>query len=759
MIEEILPPEPMHDHELLQIIDRERALAHGYHDELTEQRRKALYYYMGEAKEDLAPPEIDGRSAVVSKDIMEAVEWAVPSLVRVFTSSDDVIAFEPRKPGQEKQAQDATKYVNWVLNGDSRNNGFIVFHDAIKNSLIQRMAWVKVYYEEAYDERQETYYGQSPAEFAMLQQDPGVRIVSVRQTQEAVIDEMGVMISPPLIDIVAVRSEDNSYCKVVGVPPEEVFVSKDDQSIDDVRFICHERKVTASEMVSLGVDPEIVAGLGLDEQGEDGEEEERDYISSKWGRDEEDGADESQRAITLVEAYVKVDYDKDGVAEWRCVKKSGSTILSNDVVADHPFVLFTPILMPYQKIGLSMYDMLADLQRIKTSLQRQMLDNMYLQNNTRTEVVQGQVNLDDLLNPRPGGMIRVKNIGSIREISPTNIIGNSLESLTFFDAVRQRRSGISEMGSGLSPEAVNKRQAGVAIDLLQQAAKERLELIARVFAETAVKRMYRLILKCVTQYQNGSQQVMVNGEFLEMNPREWATNYNMTVSVGLGAQSKQAQIANYTNLLQVQERLMPAGLTTVNKIANAAMKLVEAMGHKDPSQYVVDPAREQIQQPPPQPDPNQMLAEAQIQSEQIKAQSAQQKAQLDAQIKQQELINESQQAQLKAETDIAVAQIKAETDRLIAAMKGDIDRESLAAQLNAKERIEGAKLDLAAFEAMGPQAAESLLATAQSIEAMQQQLRQFKAEVASIMSTPRRRTVTPVRDENGRIASAVVTDE
>lgn len=753
MIQEIKAPKPMDDTELLTIIDQERAKAHGYHDELSEQRRKALYYYMGEAKEDLAPPEVDGRSAVVSKDVMEAVEWALPSLIRIFTSSDDVVAFTPAKPGQEQGCQQATKYCNWVLNGDSRNNGFIVWHDAIKNSLIQRMAWVKVYYEQVMDERQETYQGLSPDELMMLQQDPDTQIVSVTQEQDAVLSHDGMTTAPPMVTVTCIRRQDVSYCKVVGVPPEEVFVSKDSRDIEDVRGIFHERQMTVSDLISLGIHEDKVAELGED-KAEDSEEVERDNASSKWGQEDDDGADESQRMVTVVEAYLKVDYDKDGVAEWRCVKKSGSTILSNDVVDDHPFALFSPVLMPYQLVGLSMYDLLADLQRIKTTLSRQMLDNIYLQNNARTEVLDnGRVNLDDLLNPRPGGMVRVKQMGSMREIVPPNLVGNSLESITFFDGVRQRRSGVTEMGSGLSPESVNKQQAGITVDLLQQAARERIELMARVYAETGVKRVYKLILKCASQYQKDAKQILIGGQFMEINPREWATNYNMQVSVGLGAQSKQAQIGNYQQLLMLQQQLMQVGLATPQHIAAAATKLIESMGHKDASMYLIDPSKlppgQQIQPPPPPPDPNAALAQAQIQSEQIKAQSAQQKAQLDAQVKQQELIADGQKAQLDAQTTIAVARINAEKDILIA-----------NAANQSKEGVEGAKLELAYQKEVLPvvDAAQSVNQVTQTIAEMQREMAEFRQVVENVMSKPRNRRIAVNRGPDGRVIGADVVE-
>lgn len=166
--------------------------------------------------------------------------------------------------------------------------------------------------------------------------------------------------------------------------------------------------------------------------------------------------------MEVIEAYTRVDYNKDGVAELRRVVKSGAYVHENEVVDDHPFSVYSPILMPYKVIGLSFYDLVEDLMRIRTALSRQMLDNAYLANNPRTAILEGQVNLDDLLNPRVGGVVRVKGDVNthMREMLTPFIGPQALTLLEHFNQVRDTRTGVTEMNSALNAESLAKGSVG-----------------------------------------------------------------------------------------------------------------------------------------------------------------------------------------------------------------------------------------------------------------------------------------------------------
>lgn len=359
--------------------------------------------------------------------------------------------------------------------------------------------------------------------------------------------------APVTYDVTVRVKERKDKFVVCGVPPEEITVSKDSRDIEKVRYIGHDVERTKSDLLSLGYPKDKVAALYDDKRANASSEAsvrgDYDGVNSY----DDDPADKSQKKVTLTEAYLLVDFDKDGIAEYRRIVKAGMVVFENEIVEDHPFALFTPILMPYKLVGMSFYDLVEDLQRIMTAINRQMLDNFYLSNTPRTEIVEGQVNLDDFLNPVPGGAVRVKQAGMMREIQVPSIAAQAMQGIEYFKNVRDGRTGVKEFSQGLVGDELSKSNIGSqGVSQLMDQAATRQKLLARVFAETGIKRLYRLILKMVTQYQDREEQVKVNGTWMAVDPREWANNYDMVVSVGIGTQSKQVQVAQAMQLLQIQ---------------------------------------------------------------------------------------------------------------------------------------------------------------------------------------------------------------
>jgi hypothetical protein len=347
----------------------------------------------------------------------------------------------------------------------------------------------------------------------------------------------------------------------VGVPPEEIRISKDFRTIDDVRFICHEVERTRSDLISEGWPKDEVMKLPTHGTAE-GEEEKADRHDYDGSYDYDDSTgDPSQQRVLVSQAYIRVDYNGDGVAEYRRVLKSGTYVHENEVVDDHPFALFTPILMPYKGIGLSFYDAVEDLQRINTVLTRQMLDNAYQANIPQKTVVEGQVNLDDLLNPRVGGVVRVKTLDAMR-VEQTPFIGaQALTLLSHFNQIRDTRTGVTEANSALDADSLSKGKVGSeGVQAMMQVGAQRMRLIARVLAETGVKRLYKLVLKEVTQYQDRPAQIEVNGRWLNIDPREWKNGFHMQVSVGVGTIEKKQEISNLMLIGQAQQQLIMGGL-------------------------------------------------------------------------------------------------------------------------------------------------------------------------------------------------------
>lgn len=407
--------------------------------------------------------------------------------------------------------------------------------------------------------------------------------------------------------------------------------------------------------------------------------------------------------MEVIEAYTRVDYNKDGVAELRRVVKSGTYVHENEVVDDHPFSVYSPILMPYKVIGLSFYDLVEDLMRIRTALSRQMLDNAYLANNPRTAVQDGQVNLDDLLNPRIGGIVRMKgdvNAG-LREMVTPFIGPQALTLLEHFNQVRDTRTGVTEMNSALNAESLAKGSVGSeGVQALMQAGAQRLELIARVIAETGIRRDYLLMLKLVTQYQNRVQQVKINGRWLQIDPREWKNQYDVTVSVGLGNASKQQQVANLSLILQAQKEAAQVGLATPQNIYNALSRLTESMGYKDSDQFWTAPQPGQMpnQGPPPEVIVEQMKQQGAQQLAQIKAQADIQvermKQEFQAAQAQQETQLEAERNAMELQNQMALEQYKTDKQVELEIAKAQIQRQTAidTAQINAQASVASAAM-------------------------------------------------------------------
>ncbi|HVI55481.1 MAG TPA: hypothetical protein VM621_10575 [Luteibacter sp.] len=516
--------------------------------------------------------------------------------------------------------------------------------------------------------------------------------------------------APPTYDVTVRVKQRKDKFVVCGVPPEEITISKDSRDIEKVRYIGHDVERTKSDLLSMGYDEEKVESMYEDKRANSSSEAsvrgDYDGVNSY----DDHPADKSQRKVTLTEAYMLVDFDKDGIAEYRRIVKAGMVVFENEIVEDHPFALFTPILMPYKLVGMSFYDLVEDLQRIMTAINRQMLDNFYLSNTPRTEIVEGQVNLDDFLNPVPGGAIRVKQSGMMREVTVPSIAAQAMQGIEYFKNVRDGRTGVKEFSQGLVGNELSKSNIGSeGVSQLMDQAATRQKLLARVFAETGIKRLYRLILKMVTQYQDREEQVKVNGQWLAVDPREWANNYDMVVSVGIGTQSKQVQVAQAMQLLQIQQQAGQYGLTVPQNAYNTLEDLTAALGKTDVSRYFTAP---DPSQPPPQaPDPNAHKMAAIQANAQIKQAELQQQGQLQAQKQQgdvevermkqayqaqqsqQETQLEAQRNQLQSESDMTLAREKASLEYQLAMAKAQLAHQTAieVARINAEAKILAAK--------------------------------------------------------------------
>ena len=653
--------------------------------ETTQQRTEAIDAYLRRPYGN----EVEGKSSIVTGEVAEAVDGALPSLVRIFSSSDEVVRFDPRGPQDEAGAKQATEYVNWVFMRD--NDGMIVLHDWFKDALLQKVGVVKAYWEDKEDVTKEKYRDLSDDELAMILSDETMEVVEKEVVENEmtdpmgnpVLDQMGQPVMYSSNSVTVQKKKKSGQVVVENIPPEEFLISKKaKRSPSDSPFVAHRRLITRSDLIAMGFDKDIVDGL----QTSDSLTFSPEYLARvSNGENPEDGKslDDSMQTIEVFECYVRADIDGDGIAELRQVFYASNEILS-DIETDYvPFHSICPIPTPHKFFGESMADRTMDIQLIKTTITRQILDNLYLTNNARVTAVDGQVNMDDLLTSTAGGVIRVKSAGAVNQLAVQSMAGQAFPMLSYLDSIQQKRTGVTEASQGLDPSILQNVTAA-AVASMQQSAAGKVEMIARIFAETGVKSLFQGILHLLCKYQDKARIVRMRGQYVQFDPREWSNQYDVDINVGLGAGNRQEQMAMLNMVLAKQEQILgqmgPANpMVSMGQYRNTLGRMVEAAGFKDSAEFYknITPEQDQQlsqppqqQQPPMPPEVQAYMAKTQadIQAQQMKAQAdielAQQKAIADLQ-----LMREKNAAQIELERQKAAAQMALKQEEFLAEAK------------------------------------------------------------------------------------------
>jgi hypothetical protein len=315
--------------------------------------------------------------------------------------------------------------------------------------------------------------------------------------------------------------------RIENVPPEEFIISKKARTITDSPFCAHRKLTTRSELIAMGFDADIVENLPTYEDLEYTPERVARYSQGEQPMNQTSAIDKSMEEVEVFECYIRADYDDDGIAELRKVVYAGHEILENEEIDYVPFCSICPIPMPHKFFGHSLADRTMDLQLIKSTITRQILDNLYLTNNARVMAVDGQVNLDDLLTVTPGGVVRVKSPQAVQQLTVAPVAGQSFPMLEYLDRIQERRTGITATSQGLDPNILQNTTAA-AVAAMQNAAAGRMELIARTFAETGVRDLFLNILHLVGKYQDKARIVRLQGKYVSVDPREWKSSTMFT---------------------------------------------------------------------------------------------------------------------------------------------------------------------------------------------------------------------------------------
>ena len=641
-------------------------------------RAEAAEYYNGEPFGN----EQEGRSTAMTMDVRDTVQAMLPSLVRIFCSSDHVVEYAPQGPEDLALASQATDYANYILNQDQDQSYIEILYAVFKDALVKGSGFLKYYWDESEEVQTYKLSGLDEQALAALNSDPNVDVTSLETASTDTFDSPDGQ-QEQLFTVSVTHRRATGKVKVAAVPPEEILVSRHARSFADADLIAHRRYSTVSELVGMGYEFDDIIDFATDDEDFDlFNVEARERQLSQESRNY---ADPTRRRVLYVEAYMRIDMDGDGIGELRKICCAGPTyeILRNDPCDDIPFSHFCPDPEPHAFFGMSIADLTMDIQRIKSAVLRASLDSLAMSTHPRVGVVEGQASLEDVMNVEAGGIIRMRSPGAVIPFNLPYVGQDAFPMMAYLDEMRENRTGISRAADGLAPEALQSSTLA-AVNQTIQAAQQRTEMIARLFAENGMSRLFRGILKLIVAHQDRPRMIRLRNEFVQMAPDVWNANMDVVANVSLGKGGDQERLMMLQQIAQKQEQLLQQ-LGPDNPIVNAQnyyatmTQMLELAGFKDINRFFTDPSKYQPQEKPEQPDPNAALIQVQMQSIQADIQ----KKQAELELEREKMMREDDRRRDKDEADIALraaeiaARFGAQVDTAAIRAGSERDREAI----------------------------------------------------------------------------------
>jgi hypothetical protein len=626
--------------------------------EIAEDRIKAQRYFDGEV--DIG--EEEGRSKVVATKVRDTIRAIKPSLMRVFLSTDKPVEYVPRGPEDVQAAEQATEYMHYVFN---EHNGYRVLNDAFHDAMVKKVGIVKVYWDNYQEQETYDFENLNEMEYRVITMDDDVEVLESTKRVEMTIDEMGMEIESPYYDLKIARYKDVGKMCIESVPPEEFFVDRNARSLDDAYAVCHRTEMRIGDLISMGYDYEDVKDLtGLQHADTFSEVEEFERRGYEEDYSDEDIKDPAMRLVAVTEVYMKIDVTGSGVPTLQKVTLGGAQgkLLDYMACSHIPFAAFEVDPEPHTFYGRSVADLIINEQDASTAMLRGVLDNVALTNNPRMEILDGAVNIDDLLNNEIGGVIRVKQQGAIAPQAIPFVAGQTLAALQYMDQEIEDKTGVTRASTGLSPDALQNTTAA-AVQATVQAQAGQIEVMARNLAEGGMRKMFTLMLKVMHENVEEQQMMRLAGsDYVPVDPRSWNVTMDVTVNVGLGTGQEEQKLAALMQAFQVQQQILGQygpqnGIVTLTQVRNTLADMLALNGIRNSTRYF-NPMNPQVEQ--------QMMQQQQAAQQQGQQGDPQTQAYLQA---------EQMKAQTKAQTDMAKLQAQAQKDQF----KMQLDAQKAAA--------------------------------------------------------------------------------
>ena len=663
------------------------------------ERAESTEYYLGDSPEGTSSLQ----SEFISTDVRESILFMLPSIMRTFFGTKKVVEFVPKGPEDIQLAEQQTDYINYII--QQKNNGFKVLYDAFKDALVRKTGFVKVFWDDSIVATTHEYTNLDPQSYQALIIDKDVEIVEESITMESmtVIDPMsGEEVTqeiPASYDLTIRRLKEKNQVCIEAIPPEEVLLSRHARDLDSSSYVAHRMIKSVSDLVAMGYDQDEVeqhAGYGgsaVDPEAYEEIEARNPFDNMVYPNRSDSGG----KDVLYVEHYLFYDYDGDGIDERVrvCTIGNGIHVVNVEPWDELPICMFCPDPEPHTAIGSCPADYLKPIQAAKSQIMRDTLDSLGHSIFPRMGIVEGQVNIDDVLNTDIGQPIRMRAPGMVQPFAVPFVGKEAFPVLGYLDEAKENRTGVSKASAGLNADALQSSTSS-AVTATMSGAQGRIELICRHFAEGGLKDMFKIVNNLVIKHQNSQDVYRLNNKFVPVDPRYWDNDKDIVVNVAISKSSDQEKFSVLQNVAQKQEQIMQLlgpqnPLVSLQQYANTLTKMIEMAGFKDSSSFInteVPPMPPQ-QQEDSKPSPEEMLAQAEMQKAQVTAQ----KAMIDAETDRMKIIMDDdrqrdiEEAQLKVKVVEMQAKYGAQIN--VAEINAIMERDRENMRQSAKDQAQG----------------------------------------------------------------------
>lgn len=655
--------------------------------DLSQVRQENLNYYVGK---EIGDTRGEGYSKFMTREVLETVEWVLPSVLRVFLSGDDICVFDPQNPADEEAAKQETDITNYFVMRANGSKGFLALHHWIKDTLMFPNGYVKAYMRDRDEVDVGTYTGLNEFAVAAVEADEDTEILEQREVTK-LNPETGI--TETLTDLKVRTTKQVRQLMVAPAPGEEILVDPNctDTDLDEASFVCHRHQKTYSELVRDGLDPKELDEVGAGDNYQWNDERVNRLFYEDEDPDSTYETDTSMRNFWVHECYAWFDYDGTGVAQFRRVLLVGDRVFENEETNYQPIIAMSSILMPHKHNGMSLVDIVKDLNLLMTTLTRQLLDNTYRINVGRRIISEDALTEDGstmeaLLNVQ-AEVLPVRGLpqNAVANEPVQSLIGEILPVIQHVEVAKQGRTGVSpEMTvDGNQLQEVRQDVFANALDR----ASQRVEMLVRIFAETGFKQLMLKVHQLLRSHWDIERTIKLRGKWVQVDPQEWRQRTDMAVSVGLGHATKQMLLGMLVQLLSLQKEAAAQGMSNPEKMFNTLERMVNAANVGDVRQYFVEPVEGNPEYQPPQPQPSPQDILAQSQAKALDAEAARKDAEL-----QYRMQTEGQQKQAEFQLKMRESQVK-ELELQIKQQELALKQQEMASRAQLEDLTAGAEIE------------------------------------------------------------------